>query len=161
MEPPSEEPSVQPPANSKAVEYVVKSGDFLSSIATKHKVKYQDIMTWNHLNDEKLNTGQKLTIYVPADFVAPGETAPADTPKSDAPAAAEPAPAAAPQENTAAAPAGDTEIDYTVKKGDNLANIAATYGVTADDIRGWNGIEGNRIDVGQQLKIRPKKMPSE
>ena len=43
MEPPSEEPSVQPPANSKAVEYVVKSGDFLSSIATKHKVKYQDI----------------------------------------------------------------------------------------------------------------------
>ncbi len=162
VDPPSEEPSVQPPANSKVVEYVVKSGDFLSSIATKHKVKYQDIMTWNHLNNEKLSAGQKLTIYVPADFVAPGETAPADAPKADEPkadAAAEPAPA--PQENAAAAPGGDTEIAYTVKKGDNLANISAAYGVTADDIRGWNGIEGNRIDVGQQLKIRPKKMPSE
>lgn len=161
MDPPSEEPSVQPPANSKAVEYVVKSGDFLSSIATKHKVKYQDIMTWNHLNNEKLSAGQKLTIYVPADFVAPGETAPADAPKEEAKSDAAPAPAAATQENAAAAPGADTEVTYTVKKGDNLANIAASYGVTADDIRGWNGIEGNRIDVGQQLKIRPKKMPAE
>ncbi|MCC6797572.1 MAG: LysM peptidoglycan-binding domain-containing protein [Candidatus Hydrogenedentes bacterium] len=162
MDPPSEEPSVQPPANSKAVEYVVKSGDFLSSIATKHKVKYQDIMTWNHLNDTNLSSGQKLTIYVPADFVAPGETAPADAPKDEAPKANAPAAAEpAPQEDTAAAPGTDTEISYTVKKGDNLANIGAAYGVTADDIRGWNGIEGNRIDVGQALKIRPKKMPTE
>jgi peptidoglycan endopeptidase LytE len=166
IEPPSEEPSVKPPANSKPVEYVVKGGDFLASIATKYKVKFQDIMTWNHLNNTSLSTGQKLTIYVPADFVVPEESAPApadapkpESPKSDAPADA-PKPDAAPA-NADAPVAADTEVSYTVVKGDNLANIASRYGVTADDIRGWNGIEGNRIDVGQQLKIRPKKMPAE
>ncbi|NUM56929.1 MAG: LysM peptidoglycan-binding domain-containing protein [Candidatus Hydrogenedentes bacterium] len=156
IQPPSEEPSVQPPANSKAIEHVVKGGEFLSSIATKYKVTYQDIMTWNHMNDTKLSEGQKLTIYVPADAATPSDAnAPAPAEAAPAPTAdASPAPA-----EQAAAP--DTEITYSVKKGDNLANIASKYGVTADDIRGWNGIEGNRIDVDQQLKIRPKKIPAE
>ena len=157
---------MQPPANSKAVEYVVKSGDFLSSIATKYKVTHQEIATWNHLNDTKLRIGQKLTIYVPADFVAPEEPAAAQ-PVAAAAEPVTPAPASEPPKTDAApssadaAPGGDTEVTYTVIKGDNLSNIASMYGVSADDIRGWNGIEGNRIDVNQQLKIRPKKMPSE
>lgn len=157
VEPPSEEPSVQPPANSKAAEHVVKRGEFLASIATKYKVTFQDIMRWNHMNDTKLAEGQKLTIYVAPDF-EPAANDAAATPAEGAPAAA-PNKAAAPASSNAA-PA-DTEITYTVKRGDNLSNIASMYGVTADDIRGWNGIEGNRIDVNQQLKIRPKKMPSE
>jgi beta-N-acetylhexosaminidase len=166
IEPPSEEPAVQPPANSKAVEYVVKSGDFLSSIATKYKVTHQEIATWNHLNDSKLRIGQKLTIYVPADFVAPEGPA-ATQPAAAAAEPVKPAPASEPPKTDAApssagaAPGGDTEVTYTVKKGDNLSNIASRYGVSIDDIRGWNGIEGNRIDVNQQLKIRPTKIPSE
>ena len=166
FEPPSEEPAVHPPANSRAVEYVVKGGDFLSSIATRHKVTHQEIMTWNHLNDTKIGAGQKLTIYVPADFVAPEETAAVpeekkpEAPKSD-PVLDAPPTTDAPPVAADTAPASDSEIVYTVKKGDNLANIGSKYGVTADDIRGWNGIEGNRIDVGRQLKIRPKKMPAE
>lgn len=170
-EPPSEEPAVQPPANTKAVSYVVKSGDYLSSIATRHKVTYQEIMSWNHLNDTQLKVGQTLTIYVPESFVLPEEPAaptspgvkPAAETKPEAKKSEEANPAPTPEapKTEASSPPGDMEITYTVKRGDNLANIAAKYGVTADDIRGWNGIEGNRIDVDQQLKIRPKKMPSE
>lgn len=46
---------------------------------------------------------------------------------------------------------------YTVKNGDTLGEIAESYGVTAQQIRNWNGISGSRIKVGQRLKIYPKK----
>ena len=171
-EPPSEEPSVQPPANSKTVQHVVKNGEFLASIATKYGVQFQDVMTWNHMNDTKLSVGQSLTIYVPQDFVVPADAA--DAPKKDEKPATDtsdkpkdPAPAAdttktdTPAAGAAAPAAEGTEITYTVQKGDNVANIASKYGVTVDDVKTWNELTSNRIDVGQKLKIRPKKMPAQ
>ncbi|MDZ4857794.1 MAG: glycoside hydrolase family 3 N-terminal domain-containing protein, partial [Candidatus Hydrogenedentes bacterium] len=161
-DPPGEEPSVEPPANTKAIQHVVKTGDFLSSIATAYGVTYQDLMRWNHLNDTKLNAGQSLTVYVAEDFAPPAGAA-----EDQAPGVPETNPDTSGQPDASAVtsntttPSADTEVTYTVKKGDNLANIAAKYGVTAQDIREWNGIEGNRINIDQKLKIRPKKLPAE
>jgi len=162
--PPSEEPSVQPPANTKQIEHVVKGGDFLSSIATKYKVTYQDLMQWNHLNDTKLNVGQVLIVHVPQDFQDSESATATPTDGTPAPPAEEEpqAEASAPVETSeTATPPADTEVTYSVKRGDNLANIASKYGVTVQDLREWNGIEGNRIDVDQKLKIRPNKLPAE
>jgi len=42
---------------------------------------------------------------------------------------------------------------YTVQSGDYLSNIAEDYGVSVSDLKEWNNIEGDKIIVGQKLKI--------
>lgn len=49
---------------------------------------------------------------------------------------------------------GDTTI-YEVQKGDTLSQIAENYNVSTNTIRWENNLSGNKIKVGQQLKILP------
>lgn len=46
---------------------------------------------------------------------------------------------------------------YNVTEGDNLSEIAETYGVSTSDLREWNDIEGDKIIIGQKLKIYSNK----
>ncbi len=45
---------------------------------------------------------------------------------------------------------------YTVKRGDALSSIAARWNTTADQLRAWNNIQGNKIRVGQSLLVKPQ-----
>lgn len=45
------------------------------------------------------------------------------------------------------------QITHTVKNGENLYAVANRYGVTAKDIRGWNGLKSNRVPNGKRLKL--------
>lgn len=42
---------------------------------------------------------------------------------------------------------------YTVKQGDYLSTIAENHGVTTSQLKEWNNISGDKIMVGQKLKI--------
>ncbi len=42
---------------------------------------------------------------------------------------------------------------YVVRQGDALWNIAKEYNVEVEKLREWNNLEGNKIRVGQKLKI--------
>ncbi len=44
-------------------------------------------------------------------------------------------------------------ITHTVKAGENLYTIANIYGVTAQEIRKWNGLKSNRVAKGLKLKL--------
>jgi plasmid stabilization system protein ParE len=46
---------------------------------------------------------------------------------------------------------------YTVKRGDALSLIATKFGATADQIRQWNQLEGDRVKIGQRLLVKPAK----
>ena len=47
----------------------------------------------------------------------------------------------------------DGQTTYTVRRNDTLSEIAATFGVSVRELRSFNNISGNRIYVGQVLKI--------
>lgn len=47
-----------------------------------------------------------------------------------------------------------TTKSYTVKRGDNLGEIADKYGVSVAELRQWNRIKGNNIMAGQRIKIQ-------
>jgi membrane-bound lytic murein transglycosylase D len=49
---------------------------------------------------------------------------------------------------------------YRVNRGDTIASIAARYGVTAKDIRGWNNLAQNQLTAGQRLRITSDLAPS-
>lgn len=42
---------------------------------------------------------------------------------------------------------------YTVSEGDNLTRIASENNVTVEDLKEWNGLESDKITIGQKLKI--------
>ncbi len=50
-------------------------------------------------------------------------------------------------------PAGRSQLNYTVKSGDNLGFISQWFNVRVSDLRHWNGISGNLIRTGQRLVI--------
>ncbi|MDB5102520.1 MAG: hypothetical protein JWP91_209 [Fibrobacteres bacterium] len=60
----------------------------------------------------------------------------------------------------AAPPAGKFGV-HTVETGETIYSITRTLGVSEDDLRQWNGIEGNRITVGQKLKYAAPKAGNE
>lgn len=51
-------------------------------------------------------------------------------------------------------------VTHTVRRGESLGKIANKYGVTVSDLRNWNGISGNNIQVGQKLKVSGSKKNS-
>ena len=44
-------------------------------------------------------------------------------------------------------------LTYRVKSGDTLYGIARQFDTTVDDIKKWNSLSSNRIDVGDRLTI--------
>ena len=45
---------------------------------------------------------------------------------------------------------------HTVDRGETLSEIAVAYAMELSALRGANGIRGDRIRVGQKLKVRPR-----
>lgn len=68
--PQSQTPSTQPAPKAKpkpkqqqrTTYYTVKRGDNLTKIANKFHVTVSDLMRWNHLKNDRIREGQKLTI---------------------------------------------------------------------------------------------------
>jgi membrane-bound lytic murein transglycosylase D len=48
---------------------------------------------------------------------------------------------------------GKRSLYYTVRSGDVVGKIADLYDVRISDVRRWNGLRGDRINIGQKLKI--------
>lgn len=124
-----------------AITYTVKSGDVLGRIASRNNVKVSQIKQWNDLHSDRINVGQKLTLYVPNNKAKQHPKEKASEQVARTPAKPKPG-------------KGSPTI-YTVKAGDSLWLIAKKYpGVSAENIMEWNGIS-DKIDLGQKLKIYP------
>lgn len=51
---------------------------------------------------------------------------------------------------------GGDEVIYTVKSGDVLGKIATKYHCRVSQIKEWNNLHSDRLNIGQKLKIYPK-----
>ena len=107
--------------------YVVERGDNLFNIAKKFNVSLEDLKKWNNLDDLNVDQGIKLTL--------------ADTDNS-------------PKEATNKAEVKITE--HIVEKGENLGAIARKYDVAVSDIKDWNNLEDNSIQLGAKLIVGKK-----
>jgi len=118
-----------------ATDYVVKSGDTFSHIASNKKVTVKALIEANPgVEPTKMKIGQKL--HIPPPTAATVQTASTGAPATDA--------------NT-----GDPR--YTVKSGDTLIKIASEHKTTVRALRTANNLRTDGIKVGQKLKI-PVKM---
>lgn len=89
-----------------------------------------------------------LMVFMMAGLAGCASRAPVPVADSRAPARIE-APKPAPPD----APVGKVHV---VKKGDTLFGIAREHGLNPRDLSAWNNLDnGNRISVGQQLRLSP------
>ncbi len=49
-------------------------------------------------------------------------------------------------------------VEYKVRKGDYLGNIAKRYNVTTAEIKEWNEMEDNNVKLGQTLIVSKKEV---
>ena len=91
---------------------------------------------------------------IPADDIKQADTAARIAPKAETRAKTENA-----AKKTAPAKAAPATVSHKVTKGESLDKIARKYGVTVSDIRAANNIKGDKIQIGQTLKV-PKKTAS-
>lgn len=129
-----EKPLPQLVQSEDRVRYRVKSGDYLGKIAERYGVSVSQIKRWNGLKSNDIRVGQRLTIF----------------PRSPVAATAEEAPANA-QQATASSEAPRVHV---VQKGDSLWTISRKYpGISVEQLREWNGINGNNLQPGTRLKL--------
>ncbi len=111
--------------------HVVAKGESLSIIAARYGTTVASLQDKNKLKGTTLSIGQRLTVT--------GAAAP--TPKKSA--GEKPVPKLA---------SGTTKW-HTVKSGDTLGGIAKRHGTNVATVKKLNGLKGDRIRVGQRLKV--------
>ena len=116
-----------------ATTYVVQKGDNLSSIAKKNNVTVAEIKEWNHLSSASIQLGMALQI---AKIEQVANTEMASNTKIE-------------------------NVEYIVKKGDNLGNIAKKFGSTVDDLKLWNNLADNTIAFGASLIVSKSEVAVE
>lgn len=120
--------------NKKAKTYTVKSGDNLTEIADNNGVSVSNIKEWNELDDDVIFEGQVLKLY------AAKETTKKDSKKDT-------------KKDTKKETKSKTTT-HTVKKGETLGKIAAKYDVSIAELKKWNGIKGDTIEIGEKLIVK-------
>lgn len=118
---------------SVATLYVVQKGDNLSSIAKKNNVSVAELKEWNHLTNASIPLGMSLQV------------AKVDTNIKE----------------TIAATTKTENVEYIVKKGDNLGNIAKKFGSTLEDLKLWNCLQDNNIAIGNSLIVAKSEVAIE
>ena len=114
------------------INYIVKKGDNLYSIAKQYNIDINILKKDNSLTSNTLKIGQNLRIRMTASNMEIEECYGEDYIED------------IPSINT---------INYSVKKGDSLYKIANMYNTTISEIIKLNNLKTNNLSIGQLLKI--------
>lgn len=116
--------------SSAIAEHTVSEGETLTTIAKKYRMYVADLKKINNLKESTVKVGDKLKLKATIDNVDKAE-----------------------QVEEAVASNDTKENIHTVKKGENIFQIAKIYKVGVDDILKWNNLTATNINVGDELKI--------
>jgi len=105
------------------VEYRVKSGDTLGSIAKQNGVSVASLKQANIIRGSNIQVGQ--TLNIPGGMVASKKSSDND---------------------------GGT-ISHRVRRGDTLWAIASKYDVSVSDLKRWNNLKSSKLVAGKRLSI--------
>lgn len=111
----------------------VRSGENLGVIARAYGLSVSELRDVNGLKNNRLRAGQTLLIPMPSGALPPSRF-------DDS-------------EPSVRGKVAASRGKYTVRRGDNLSSIARRFGVSTSDLQEWNTLEGNKLKVGQTLRV--------
>ena len=110
--------------------YIVKKNDTLYTIANNNNIDVATLKKDNSLVNNNISVGQILKIRT-MDNIVESCFGPDYTPPINI----------------------NNTVNYTVKKGDNLYDIAKRYNTSTSNIISLNNLKNNNLSIGQVLKI--------
>jgi LysM repeat protein len=113
---------------SGAATHTVAAKETMYSISKMYGVTVEEIKEWNNLSSNALSIGQQLVIKKGSSSAAP------------VPAATTPV-------------HSNKKGVHTVAAKETVFSISRQYGVTVQQIKDWNKLEGNEISIGQELIV--------
>ncbi len=116
----------------KTVNYKVKRGESLISIAKDNNVSVEELKKLNNLSDSKIRFGQELKL-TPASEKSKSSSSKAERETKS------------------------KNIQHKVKSGESYYSIAKDYGCSVDDLKDWNKNSGGKIKVGETVIVHSKK----
>ncbi len=121
--------------SSKPGTYKIRKGDTLGKIALKYRTSIRQLKKINNLHSNKIIVGKTLKVKNISSTRAIAKT----------------------RSNSNRSKHKSNAIIYKVKRYDTLGKIALKNHVKISDLRKWNNLKGNKILLGQSLKIYRKK----
>lgn len=104
--------------------HTVRSGETLYAIARSYNISIDNLHQWNDLNGNTLSIGQVLYVSNPAS-----------------------------KQNSENGPIKSKGAVHEVMAGETLYLISRRYDVSVNDIKSWNDLNTDLLDVGQHLNI--------
>jgi len=143
--------------------YVVKSGETLASIAKKFGMTTADLKSLNSLRRSYVKPKQKILVYTKPKQ-KPGENGavtstfiPAESTKDTTKTADKSILSNKSKKDSTVTPAASATrtkmVTHTVTNGESLGSIASKYHCTVEQLKNWNNLTGNIINVGQKIKV--------
>ncbi len=105
----------------------VKASETLFSISRQYAVKVDDLKRWNNLTDNSISIGQRL-------IIKGGDSKASNVMK-----------------NNQITEKG--RESHTVSQSQTLYSISGIYGVSTDQLKEWNHLESNDLEIGQVLIV--------
>lgn len=172
----AEQPSEQMEVYVEEVKYyTVRKGDNLGKIANKYNVSVSNLKKWNKLKNNNIAIGKKLKIESGRKVVKQVKKPDAMVAVTSVETSSEPAIA---NNETIATEITESTIDtlqsevkevvanvdqiqkdnskkqtHKIKKGESLFSISKKYNVTIEDLKQWNRLESNNLNMGQELVV--------
>jgi membrane-bound lytic murein transglycosylase D len=109
--------------------YRIARGDTLGGVARRFRVTVSQLRQWNSLPNTRIRAGRYLIV----------------NPNSKSTAASR-------------RPSGSKiggAGKYQIRRGDNLSVIAARFGTSVSQLKAWNGLTSNRLQIGRYLVVQP------
>jgi membrane-bound lytic murein transglycosylase D len=143
----------------------VRRGDNLSAIANNYDVSIAQLKKWNNLKGSSIAYGKSIKIVLNESQNSANNTQPKDhNVIAENKAINQSSTVQSPKEELVTTEtntrATNSESTYIVTKGDNLGNIANKYNVTVSDLKQWNDLADNNIQVGASLQVAKKELIS-
>ncbi|QED23551.1 M23 family metallopeptidase [Candidatus Deianiraea vastatrix] len=145
--------------------YVIKSGETLSHVSDKYRIKMAKIMEANGMKSTDVKVGQK--IIIPKDAVQPvdvkkvdsskkvPENVKKDLPKAkDLPAKSEDLAQKTPVKVEEKAATGEVRYEsHTIAKGETLSHVSDKYRVKIAKIMEANNMKSQNVWIGMKLRV--------
>lgn len=150
QEEPFDQKETQPDWKEDTISHIVKKKETLFKISKKYGCTVEELMEWNHLPDTYLKPGQ--TIFI----IKGGEEKREEikpTPHDDKKDKERKQKEDKKEERI-------TESDiikHTVKPKETLYRLSKEYGCTVDEIKEWNHMKDNSLQIGQTIIIHTGK----
>lgn len=118
--------------------HVVAAKETMFSISKAYGVSVDDIRQWNSLSDNTLTIGQEIVIKKRNTTAANNTTT---SPATN-------------RQTTTSSTATNTSGTHTVEAKETLYSIANKYDITVQQLKEWNNLQSNELDIGQTIFVK-------